>query len=314
MAFNWVKFPWTNLHDLNLDWIIQTVKTLENNLADAVSTFQEMINKTILNTLTGEGAFNVIKTGNVLINGKNVEMSAGAVAEGNNSIKLSENGDIDIIGKNVRLKNPAGVIQILGGLFFDTAGTFATIANTVKNKVMLLSYDGILQMSDNNNKPVVISGIGTVDKAQTTAEARQNIAASCGYVDVGIGEVNNAITAEANARNTGDAALQSTIDTVIMPLLNARGIRDFPVTGTVGQERQLTTVTFNSENPKSELDSLLTGSAKVRLMVELPDETRYFNMCYKTATEYGFSGMYNSADGTAYNEMIVYNGTTFEIH
>ena len=47
MAFNWRKFPWTNLHDLNLDWIIQTVKTLENNLADAVSTFTEMIDAAV---------------------------------------------------------------------------------------------------------------------------------------------------------------------------------------------------------------------------------------------------------------------------
>ena len=47
MAFNWIKFPWTNLHELNLDWIIQTVKTLENNLADAVGTFQKMIDTAI---------------------------------------------------------------------------------------------------------------------------------------------------------------------------------------------------------------------------------------------------------------------------
>ena len=47
MAFNWRKFPWTNLHDLNLDWIIQTVKTLEENLADAVSTFREMIDTAV---------------------------------------------------------------------------------------------------------------------------------------------------------------------------------------------------------------------------------------------------------------------------
>ena len=50
MAFNWRKFPWTNLHDLNLDWIIQTVKTLEENLADAVSTFKKMIDEAISNT------------------------------------------------------------------------------------------------------------------------------------------------------------------------------------------------------------------------------------------------------------------------
>ena len=47
MAFNWRKFPWTNLHDLNLDWIIQTVKTLENNLADAIGRFTEIANSLI---------------------------------------------------------------------------------------------------------------------------------------------------------------------------------------------------------------------------------------------------------------------------
>ena len=50
------------------------------------------------------------------------------------------------------------------------------------------------------------------------------------------------------------------------------------------------------------------------LVVELPDETRYFNMCYKTATEYGFSGMYKATDNVAYHEIIVYDGTTFAIH
>ena len=47
MAFNWRKFPWTNLHDLNLDWIIQTVKTLEENLADAIGQFTEIANSLI---------------------------------------------------------------------------------------------------------------------------------------------------------------------------------------------------------------------------------------------------------------------------
>ena len=37
-------------------------------------------------------------------------------------------------------------------------------------------------------------------------------------------------------------------------------------------------------------------------------------MCYGTATEHGFSGMYKAGDGVANTEMIVYNGTTFAIH
>ena len=127
--------------------------------------------------------------------------------------------------------------------------------------------------------------------------------------------VSGALATETENRVSGDNALQSTIDSVIMPLLNARGVRDFHVTGTVGGDRELTSVTFDSENPKTELDELLTASTKVRLVVELPDETRYFNMCFVTTTgDYGFSGMYKAMDNVATTEMIVYNGTTFAIH
>ena len=126
--------------------------------------------------------------------------------------------------------------------------------------------------------------------------------------------VSEALATETENRVSGDNALQSTINNVIMPLLNSRGIRDFHVTGTVGQDRELTSVTFGSENPKTELDDLLAASTKVRLVVELPDQTRYFNMCYKTTTAYGLSGMYKAGDNTAYHEMIVYDGTTFAIH
>ena len=72
MAFNWRKFPWTNLHDLNLDWIIQTVKTLENNLADAIGKFTEIVNTAITKTLTGAGDLTINKTGDVKISGRSV--------------------------------------------------------------------------------------------------------------------------------------------------------------------------------------------------------------------------------------------------
>ena len=73
-------------------------------------------------------------------------------------------------------------------------------------------------------------------------------------------------------------------------------------------------MSFASEHPTNELDDLLAASTKVRLVVELPDETRYFNMCYGTTTEHGFSGMHKAGDNVATAEMIVYNGTTFVIH
>ena len=88
MAFNWRKFPWTNLHDLNLDWIIQTVKTLEDNLAAAVSTFQEMINKAITNTLTGSGDLTISKTGDVRISGNSVQLSKTVISSGNEQLTM----------------------------------------------------------------------------------------------------------------------------------------------------------------------------------------------------------------------------------
>ena len=59
MVFNWRKFPWTNLHDLNLDWIIQTVKTLEENLAanvGYVNTVDSKLNTEISNRKAGDAA------------------------------------------------------------------------------------------------------------------------------------------------------------------------------------------------------------------------------------------------------------------
>ena len=56
MVFNWRKFPWTNLHDLNLDWIIQTVKMLEENLAAYVNTVDSKLNTEISNRKAGDAA------------------------------------------------------------------------------------------------------------------------------------------------------------------------------------------------------------------------------------------------------------------
>ena len=88
MAFNWRKFPWTNLHDLNLDWIIQTVKTLEENLADVVSTFRVMIDTAISNTLTGNGDLTINKTGDVRISGNSVQLSKTAISSGTEQLTM----------------------------------------------------------------------------------------------------------------------------------------------------------------------------------------------------------------------------------
>ena len=55
MAFNWNKFPWTNLHDLNLDWIIQKVRELELKVLDAAQVAVQYTDSKITDLLTGDG-------------------------------------------------------------------------------------------------------------------------------------------------------------------------------------------------------------------------------------------------------------------
>ena len=211
MAFNWRKFPWTNLHDLNLDWIIQTVKTLEENLADAVSTFQEMINRAILNTLAGAGEFNVIKTGNVLINGKNVEMRAGEAAEGGNSIKLSENGDVRISGNSVQL--PRTIIS--------SSSEQLHLINPNSNTDMIANYNsGVLHLLNNQNGAAGVA-LYPINTPADGGGDNSSFAANVGYVKDAVAAVDGKLDTEISDRTSGDAALRSTIDNVIMPLITA---------------------------------------------------------------------------------------------
>lgn len=281
MAFNWNKFPWTNLHDLNLDWIIQKVRELEIKVLDAAKVAVQYVDSKIADLLTGAGDLTVNKTGDIRVTANSVQVTGGATFIDN--------------GEPVTLYDPDSKTGM-----------------TAVYKSSLLG----LRNNQDLNRGTAVFNIRTPAEGEYSEEfyPLANFAASVGYVKTAVNAVSSALATETASRTAGDNALQSTIDSVIMPLLNARGIRDFHVTGTAGQDRGLTSVTFDSENPKSELDDLLTGSTKVRLVVELPDETRYFNMCYKTQTEYGFSGMYKAQDGAALDEMIVYNGTTFAIH
>ena len=281
MAFNWNKFPWTNLHDLNLDWIIQKVRELEIKVLDAAKIAVQYTDSKIADLLTGAG-----------------------------DLTINKSGDIQVTANNV---------QVTGGATFIDNGEPLTLYDPDSKTGMTAVYKSSLLGLRNNqdlNRGAAIFNIRTPEEGEYSEEfyPYANFAASVGYVKAAVKAVSSALATETENRTAGDNALQSTINSVIMPLLNARGIRDFHVTGTVGQDRELTSVSFDSENPKTELDDLLAASTKVRLVVELPDETRYFNMCYKTTTEYGFSGMYKAADSTAYHEMIVYNGTAFAIH
>ena len=281
MAFNWNKFPWTNFHDLNLDWIIQKVKELEIKVLDAAQVAVKYTDSKISDLLTGDGDLTINKSGDVRITANSVQVTGGST--------FIDHGD------QVTLYDPN-----------SKTGMSATYASS---KLDLWNNQDL-------NRGVAVYNVRTPAEGEYPEGTypHNNFAASVGYVKTAVNAVSGALATETENRTAGDNALQSTIDSVIMPLLNARGIRDFHVTGTVGMDNELASVTFDSENPKTELDALLQASTKVRLVVELPAETRYLNMCYKTAADYGFSGMYKATDNAATADMIVYNGTAFEIH
>lgn len=182
MAFNWRKFPWTNLHDLNLDWIIQTVKTLENNLADAVSTFKKMIDEAISNTLTGSGDLTINKTGDVRISGNSVQLSSTLISDGAEQL---------------------------------------TMHNPTSSTSMTANYNsGVLTLTNNQQ---LANGVA-VYPISTPADGggdNSDFAANVGYVKDAVNTVSGELDTEISNRTSGDAALQSTIDNVIMPQLNS---------------------------------------------------------------------------------------------
>ena len=182
MAFNWRKFPWTNLHDLNLDWIIQTVKTLENNLADAVGKFTEIVNTAITNTLTGGGDLTINKTGDVNISGAHVNLSNTYISAGSEQL---------------------------------------TLHNPNSKKSMTANYNsGVLTLTNNQD---LAAGVA-VYPINTPADGggdNSTFAANVGYVKDAVNTVDSKLDTEITNRTSGDAALQSTIDNVIIPRLNS---------------------------------------------------------------------------------------------
>ena len=156
MAFNWRKFPWTNLHDLNLDWIIQTVKTLEENLADAIAlmrtTAQNVVDSTISALLTGDGDFTVNKNGNVSIAGNRVQMNGNPVQiEGVGDLTVNKTGDVNLTGNNVRITSGSQA-QMIGGAFISDGGQQLTLHNPNSSTNMTANYNsGVLHLTNNQN-------------------------------------------------------------------------------------------------------------------------------------------------------------------
>ena len=91
----------------------------------------------------------------------------------------------------------------------------------------------------------------------------------------------------------------------------SRGICDFHVTGTAAQGGELESVSFKASYSKADFDNLLAHGARVRLVVEITGETRYFEMCYTAAGVTAFGGIYKADDNTDNAQIITYNGTNF---
>ena len=185
MAFNWRKFPWTNLHDLNLDWIIQTVKTLEENLADAVSTFQDMINKAISSTLTGSG-----------------------------DLTISKSGDVNITGNNVRITSGSNA-QITGGAFISDGAQQLVLHNPNSNTNMTANYNnGVLRLTNNQNLEAGGVAVYHINTPADGGGDNSTFAANVGYVKAAVEAVSTALSTETENRTSEDTALQSEIDRV----------------------------------------------------------------------------------------------------
>lgn len=184
MAFNWRKFPWTNLHDLNLDWIIQTVKTLEENLSDAIGKFTEIVNTAITKTLTGSGDLTINKTGDVNITGTNIRITSGSNA------------------------------QMVGGAFISDGGQQLVMHNPNSDTSMIANYNnGVLSLRNNQNGAAGVA-LHAINTPADGGGDNSDFAANVGYVKDAVAAVVGKLDTEITNRTSGDAALQSEIDRV----------------------------------------------------------------------------------------------------
>lgn len=94
----------------------------------------------------------------------------------------------------------------------------------------------------------------------------------------------------------------------------SRGNTDFHVRGTASQDGAITEVKFNGASAKDNFNKLLAQGARIRLVVEITGETRYFEPCYATVGTTAFSGVYIAEDQTVNTQIIAYNGTNFIVY
>ena len=270
MAFNWRKFPWTNLHDLNLDWIIQTVKTLEENLSDALALVQTTVDAAITKLLTGSGDLTISKT-----------------------------GDVNITGKNVRITCDSGA-QMIGGALMSASAEQLVMHNPNSKTSMSANYNnGVLTLTNNQQ---LANGVA-VYPINTPADGggdNSTFAANVGYVKGAVNAVDNKLDAEITNRTSGDTALQSTIDDVIMPRLNrlsASALNSYVllVTGTESTESNITL----TSGQVTALQAAAQNNSPITMILRDGDNyaAYYPIQVGNTSMLFGKVNNFNSADG-----------------
>lgn len=314
MAFNWNKFPWTNFHDLNLDWIIQKVRELEIKVLDVAPYVDRKIN----DLLTGAGDLEIDKTGTVRISGGTVDLSnarmttdfdmaehriinVGAPVSGTDAATKAyvdshtgggQSGGDTVLHGTATFNNDGTITHVEGVDYSSVAAAALTnenillvlTASNVEETYMVMRYVG--------KKQIATSG---TDRYRFTFIGAESVGDSVGSV-YGLDF------------DEGDDPTREK-DTYFI----SRGICDFYVTGTASQNGALESVTFLSGWAKEDFDNLLANGARVRLVVYMGGNKRYFEMRYVTGSVTGFGGMYIDGNQSANIEIITYNGTNFYI-
>ena len=312
MAFNWNKFPWTNFHDLNLDWIIQKVRELEIKVLDAAHYTDRKIN----DLLTGVGDLEIDKTGTVRISGGAVDLSnarmttdfdmaehriinVGAPVSGTDAATKAyvdshtggQSGG-DTVLQGTATFNSDSTITHVEGVDYSSV---AAAALTNKNILLVLTASNVeetyMVMRYVGKKQLATSGSNRYRYTFISAESIGDFVSNVYGLDF----------------DEGDDPMREK-DTYFI----SRGVCDFYVTGTASQDGALESVTFLSGWTKEEFDSLLAQGARIRLVVTLSGpKYRYFEMCYTTGSVTAFGGMYIDGNQSANIQIITYNGTTF---
>ena len=365
MAFNWNKFPWTNLHELNLDWIIQKVRELEIKVLDAAQTSIQYVDSKISDLLTGAGDLTINKSGNVRVTATRVQVNGGAIFSKNgdqvtlydpdsktglsatyksSKLDLWNNQDLNRGVAVWRVRTPAEgeypEVSYPHNDFAASVGYVKTAVNAVSeaNGIVLrgtakfnadgtitevdgVDYSGVaaaalakvnillvLTASNVEETYIVMRYVGKKQLATSGSNRYRHTFIGANSISGSLGGLPDTGNVYGLDFNEGDDPGQ-----IKDAYFISRGVCDFHVAGTGSQDGALQSVTFTAGYSKADFDNLLAQGARVRLVVEITGETRYFEMCCTGGGVTDFAGAYTADDHTYKIQIITYNGTNFII-